>query len=244
MNRLLSWKAWVLAGALLTGPALAQTPAPKRDGAALSDADRAKRDASKVFSFIKFHAVRSAAPVPANAGAVAAASNAAVPVRPANQPADKPVDAAALAVAPPPVLAAASAPAPVVATHDPAALLAAAPTAAGSMAPAVAAVAAVAQPVPPPVQAQPAPEPEELVELALIEHVEPVVPQRLQGMVRNGSVMVQFTVQPDGSTAKVFARPGAQLRLSQVAIKAVEQWRFAPIPEPREVMVELAFKFD
>lgn len=238
----------MLAGALLTGPALAQTPAPKKDGAALSDADRAKRDASKVFSFIKFHAVRSAAPVPANAGAVAAASNAAVPLRPADQPADKPADkpteAPALAVAPPPALAAASAPAPVVATHDPAALLAAAPTAAGSLAPAVAAVAAVAQPVPPPVQAQPAPEPEELVELALIEHVEPVVPQRLQGMVRNGSVMVQFTVQPDGSTAKVFARPGAQLRLSQVAIKAVEQWRFAPIPEPREVMVELAFKFD
>ncbi|RVT86419.1 TonB family protein [Inhella crocodyli] len=252
MSRRSNWKAWVLAGAVVAGPVWAQAPAPKKDAAALSDADRAKRDASKVFSFIKFHAVRSAAPAPAPAATALAAAAPAAPRAP-DRVTDAPTPGANAAPNPAsgPIaapMAAASAPAPTgaatAALADPAALLAAAPTAAGGAAPAVASVAAVAAPVAPAVQAQPTPEPEELVELALIEHVEPVVPARLQGIVRSGSVMVQFTVQPDGKTAKVFARPGGQVRLAQVAVKAVEQWRFAPIPEPRDVMVELAFKLD
>lgn len=251
MSRRSIWEAWVLAGVVVAGPAWAQAPAPKKDAAALSDADRAKRDASKVFSFIKFHAVRSAAPAPAPAATALAAAAPATPRAPERGADPATATAAAPNPAPSPVaapMAAASAPAPVgtstAAMADPAALLAAAPTAAGGAAPAVASLAAVAPPVAPTVQAQPAPEPEELVELALIEHVEPIVPARLQGIVRSGSVMVQFTVQPDGKTAKVFARPGGQMRLAQVAVKAVEQWRFAPIPEPRDVMVELAFKLD
>lgn len=249
MSRRSSWTAWALAAAMVAGPALAQVPVPKKDAPELSDAERAKRDASKVFSFIKFHAVRSAtpAPVPVAPNAVAVAPS---PARTVEKPPEGGAVALAASASSPAV---AASPAPPVnasvsaakaALQDPAALLAEAPTAAGAAAPTVASLAAVAPPVSPPVQVQPSSEPDEPVELALLEHVEPVVPARLQGIVRNGSVMVQFTVQPDGKTAKVFAQPGAQTRLAQVAVRAVEQWRFAPITEPREVMVELAFKFD
>ena len=57
----------------------------------LSDAERAKRDANKVFSFIKFHAVKpAAAPAPAPAP------------KPAPKPAPRP-DTSAAAAAPAPV---------------------------------------------------------------------------------------------------------------------------------------------
>jgi protein TonB len=249
MRSVSSWAVLVLTSALLAGGVQAQSTAPKKDGPELSDADRAKRDASKVFSFIKFHAVRSPAAAPAGGGGAqaSAASFAGRPQdkaadKPNDKPADKPVDGqvAAQAVAPSPAAADSASPA-----LDPSALVATAPTAGGAAgAQGVAAVAAVAQPVPPPVVAKPAPEVEELVELALIHHVQPEVPARHLANVRNGSVVVQFTVQPDGKTDNVFARPGAQLRLAQAAIRAVEQWRFSPIGEPRDVMVEVAFNFD
>lgn len=241
MNTVNKWLALLLASAAMCAGAQAQGTAPKKDGAELSDAERARRDASKVFRFIKFHAVRSAPAAPANAGGAVAAV---APPRPVEKPADKAIEAA-----PAPsgqVAAAAPAPAAGQSDVDPAALVAAEPTAGGGAL--AAAAVAVTPPAAPVVDAtpaaKPAPEPEELVELALIHHVQPEVPARQLAHVRNGSVMVQFTVQPDGKTDQVVARPGAQLRLAQAAIKAVQQWRFSPIDEAREVMVEVAFNFD
>jgi TonB family protein len=244
--------AWLLglAIAFVSSAALAQAPAATKEGGALSDADRARRDASKVFSFIKFQAVRARAPSPAAAGGgapVAPVAVAANPVASQDRSAEQVLAKAA------PQVSAPLATTDSAAESDPAALLAASPTAAGPGGTDVAvaaAAAAVAKPIAPPLEAKtsptpaPPPEPEELVELALIHHEQPVVPPRQLANARSGSVMVQFTVQPDGKTHKVFARPGAQLVLARAAIRAVEQWRFEPISEAREVMVEVAFKLD
>jgi len=250
MNTVNKWLALVLASAAMCAGAQAQGTAPKKDGAELSDAERARRDASKVFRFIKFHAVRSAPAAQGNAGGTVAAV---APSRPLDKPAEKGSDPAApqgtqVASASPNPSPSPAAPAPAAGLNepDPAALVAAEPTASGgALAAAAVAVTAPAAPVVDATPAaKPAPEAEELVELALLHHVQPELPARQLAHVRNGSVMVQFTVQPDGKTDQVFARPGAQLRLAQAAIKAVQQWRFSPIGEAREVMVEVAFNFD
>jgi TonB family protein len=193
----------------------------------LTDADRAKRDADKVFRFIKLQAQRPAAPA-------------------------APAAAAAPRVASAPRAAAAPAPIATAAAKGPdvAELLATAPTATGQAAEPEAAVAPLpsAVPAPSPVaEAAPsaavatAPETEE-IELALIAHVQPELPNNRLGNLRDGSVWVQFSVEPDGRTSHVVARPGAQLRLAQSAVKAVQQWRFAPISAVQDVAVEIAFK--
>lgn len=191
----------------------------------LTDADRAKRDADKVFRFIKLQAQRQAAPA---APAAAAAPRVASAPRAAPAP-----------------IAAAVAKGPEVAE-----LVATAPTAAGQAAAPEASIAPLpaAVPAPSPVaEAAPsaavatAPETEE-IELALITHVQPELPNNRLGNLRDGSVWVQFSVEPDGRTTNVVARPGAQLRLAQSAVKAVQQWRFAPISAVQDVAVEIAFK--
>ncbi len=191
----------------------------------LTDADRAKRDADKVFRFIKLQAQRQAAPA---APAAAAAPRVASAPRAAPAP-----------------IAAAVAKGPEVAE-----LVATAPTAAGQAAAPEASIAQMpaAVPAPSPVaEAAPsaavatAPETEE-IELALITHVQPELPNNRLGNLRDGSVWVQFSVEPDGRTTNVVARPGAQLRLAQSAVKAVQQWRFAPISAVQDVAVEIAFK--
>lgn len=198
--------------------------------AALSDAERAKRDGDKVFRFIKLQAQRPAAAAPAPVVAASPRPAVAVATRPA----------AAVPASPP----------------DVGAMLAAAPSAAGSLpaAPlaqlvpaAAAAVTAAAAPAPvspvPEATAATATETEE-IELALLTHVQPELPNNRMGTLRSGSVWVQFTVEPDGRTNAVVARPGGQLRLAQSAVRAVQQWRFAPVTEARDVAVEIAFMLD
>jgi len=57
-------------------------------------------------------------------------------------------------------------------------------------------------------------------------------------------VRVRFTVMPDGSAGKVHAVSNSPRPLAQVAVKAVEQWRFEGVKEPQEVEVEVDFKLD
>ena len=97
--------------------------------------------------------------------------------------------------------------------------------------------AAIAEP------AEPEVKPEEQA-LQLITHVEPQIPAQYQGQVRSGRVTVLFVVGPQGQVVRAEAKPGAQRRLAQAAVRAVEQWRFAPLTSAREAEVEIAFKFD
>lgn len=241
--------------ALAAAGVLAQTP-PASDRDKLSDAERARRDAEKVFSFIKFHTVRPAAP--------AAAARPAPPARPAAAPQAAAAAAAAgtaaaapLAAAPAPSpapAALASVPAPAAA---PAALAPSTPTAAQGLGtpqpgisqppqaepapslPNTSAAAALPEPVP-------APEPDDEVPLKLLAYTPPEMNAQVMDALGSRPVVVpvRFTVQPNGrvSEARSLATGGVPRRVAQAAVRAVQQWRFEPIPAVREVDVEIAFK--
>lgn len=199
---------------------------------ALTDAERARRDADKVLSFIKFQTVRSkpaepadkprkpAAPVPPRATAAARASDAAPSAEPAAAE-----HAHALATPQPTATPAAAA-----ATVE--------QTAAG--------FAAMAAPAPPTAPAEPEPEPEEHDEapLQIQQFVAPVLPPSVQATLVGGSrkVTVRFTVEPNGTVSKAEAAADVPRRLARPATDAVLQWQFAPLAQARTVDVELAFR--
>lgn len=235
--------------------------------AGLSDQERAKRDAGKVFNFIKFHAVRAVKPAE----------------KPAEKPADKPVETRA-AVAAAPVARRASD--VQVATLDGAraaepvqtqgvgapANQAAAPTSAaaqsatlpspigpsesapqatstqGAGAAVLPAAALVATPNQPAATVTPPaaePEPEEDAGLQLIQYVEPELPRANNvSTLTGGTVTVRFEVGPDGKVVSAVPREGAPRRLAQAAARAVQQWRFAPLNAAREAEVDIVFKLD
>lgn len=224
--------ALVLALAMAGSMAWAQgTPSGE-----ISDAERAKRDANKVFSFIKFHAVKPAAPAAAPAPKAAAA--------PAPKPAPRPEAAVAAAPAPQASSAAVKsqpatpAPAAQVASVDPRTLP---PVSEPAPAPVV-----VPEPSPAPAPATPAVEEEDDAGIKLVKYVAPELNQRaMQAMTGNtAKVRVRFTVMPDGSAAKVMAVSNAPRALALVATRAVEQWRFEGVKEPQEVEVEVDFKLN
>lgn len=219
--------------------AAAQTAAP------LTDAERARRDAEKVFSFIKFQTVpkpgSEAAPKPARPAAAERARPAARPPETHAAPAPavaKPTEeppAKALAeltpVEPPPTLA-------------PVTL--AAPT---SLAPSVAAVAPVPTFNPAPAAPKAEPPDEEDDDdgaLQLRAFVAPVLTPALQSTLGAGSrnVKVRFTVEADGRVSQAEAAPQVPRRLAKPAVEAILQWQFAPLAQPRTVDVEIAFRRD
>lgn len=101
-------------------------------------------------------------------------------------------------------------------------------------------LAAAAQAVEPP----PPPAEDELP-LKLLSKVNPEIPRQLRGQsLHNGFAQVQFTVQPDGKVGQVQVIKASHARLGSAAVEAVRQWRFAPIPKPREAGVEIAFNSD
>lgn len=218
------------------GPGLAQDLGDLEAKAKLSAAERAKRDADKVYQWIRFHADKAPAKP-------RAAPEAAAPVRPAPAP-------AAVRPAPPeparPALAQSQAEPmlgpeqPLVAT-SPAAppepitqAVALAPQAATSPvtpSPAVAALAAA------PPASEPPDEP-----LRLIERVEPEYPAVLLRGRGSGSVLVQFQVQPDGSVQAPEVLKSSNQRLVASVLAAVARWRFAPINKTRVATVEVGFR--
>lgn len=231
----------------------------------LSDQDRAKRDASKVFNFIKFHAVRSAKPAdkPAEKPSEKVAEKpadkpletrvAAAPARPASE-----VQVAALAAqdsgraSPLPGAALQSAAAPQGARtvsmgqESAAPLSAAVEPAAGtaSAAPALAALVSNPQPAPA-VTPTPEPEPEEETGLQLVEYVEPELPRANNvTTLKGGTVTVRFEVGTDGKVVSAVPRDGAPRRLAQAAARAVQQWRFAPLSSAREAEVDIVFNLE
>ncbi|MDG0835913.1 TonB family protein, partial [Pelomonas saccharophila] len=115
-------------------------------------------------------------------------------------------------------------------------LLASAPPTPAPAAPLAAAAKAV-EPPPAPV--------EEEVPLQLLSKVAPIIPrQLLTQSFRTGFAQVQFTVQPDGKVGEVHVLKASHARLGSAAIDAVRQWRFAPIPKPRDAAVEISFNSD
>lgn len=233
-------------GLLLPLLAAAQATAP------MTDAERARRDAEKVFSFIKFQTVprpgaEAKPPKPAAAPATAAAERPKAPTRPAEahaapatphlavaRPAEEPPakTVAELApAAPPPALAPVTLAAP---AAQPV------PLAAVALAPAF-------NPAPA------APKPEEAEDddaddgaLQLRAFVAPVLPPSVQQTLGAGSrnVKVRFTVEADGRVSQAEAAPQVPRRLAKPAVDAILQWQFAPLAQARTVDVEIAFRRD
>jgi len=225
----------LLAALSLTIPLLSAAQAP-----AMTDAERARRDAEKVLSFIKFQTVR---------------------VKPAAEPGDKPRKPAA-PTPPRPVSAARqveAAPAEPAAA-EPARALAGAnalPTADATTLPMPAqpatnfnAPAGSAPAVAPPAAASPEAmvEPDsddhEEVALQLQRFVEPVLSSTAQASMvgRSRKVTVRFTVEANGTVSKAEAAADSPRRLARPATDAILQWQFAPLPHARTVDVEIAFK--
>jgi hypothetical protein len=72
--------------------------------------------------------------------------------------------------------------------------------------------------------------------------VEPEIPQRVLDQAGGPrEVAVEFTVRPDGSVGDVVLLPPASRLLLRFVADAVGQWRYAPLPEPRRMRVQLVF---
>jgi TonB family protein len=227
--------AWALVGLLgMSSPVWAQS------SPTLTDAERAKRDANKVFSFIKFHAVKPAAARPAPTPSVATAPATAPAPRPATARSE-PSSAPAIAAAPTP--AASSAPASPVAAAD-STLAVTDPRSLPPESPPEPVASAASGPAP---ESPPASEEEDDDPgIKLVKYVAPELNARAMAAMPGNSakVRVRFTVMPDGSSAKVTAVSNAPRALAQVATRAVEQWRFEGVKEPQVVEVEVDFRVD
>jgi TonB family protein len=114
-----------------------------------------------------------------------------------------------------------------------------APAATGPAAAGIAAAAAAAPSAPN--AAQPAAA-EVLAPLKLVRYIEPEIPARIRSRLRPSSeVTVAFKVQPDGSVSQAAIRATNARALDPVVLEAVRQWRYEPVPEEREHVVQLVF---
>jgi protein TonB len=84
-----------------------------------------------------------------------------------------------------------------------------------------------------------------LPQLQPIVRVDPQYPRRALARKIEGTVIVGFTINPDGSTAELEvldARPAGVFDRS--ALEAVARWRFAPQPEPRKDSTKFEFELE
>jgi TonB family protein len=117
------------------------------------------------------------------------------------------------------------------------------------------AVAATQQPA----AAEPAPEasrvetaglavpsaPRELTPLILVNRVEPAVSTDLiDSRLNTARVVLAFTVNTSGEVSNLSVVSTTDTRLNRSVLRAVQAWRYAQIPEPREHMVSFAFTSD
>jgi protein TonB len=207
--------------------------------------ERALRDAERVLSIIKFHAVRPRPADKPRRPATTATTRAPVAASAASA-ASAATGAATVAAAAP-----ASAPLPAAATESPpAAVLAATLTDAQADTPAAApaglapATAVAATPGPALGDEDAETEDPEEVALQLRHFVAPVLAPSVQAMLGTGvrRVAVRFTVAADGTVTKAQAAADVPPRLARPATEAVLQWQFEPLPQPRTVDVELALR--
>jgi len=234
----------LLAALSLTIPLLSAAQAP-----AMTDAERARRDADKVLSFIKFQTVKTKP-------AAEQADKPRKPVTPSPQRpaiAARPAQAAVTAATAAPVVTAAEPPAaePVrasaetgsVATVEQAAARISEQEAPSRVSPATNAPAEA----PAAVAANAADKDDEDEEPLQMQYfVEPMLPRGAQApfVSRTRTVTVRFTVETNGKVSKAEANADSPRRLARSATDAVLQWQFAPLSQPRTVDVEIAFKPD
>lgn len=209
-----------LLSALAMGGAAAQAPSSPAD---MSAADRAKRDAEKVFQWIRIHSDKP--------------RKAAAPAAPADKPAAAAVPRAATRAARAPEGTAEATRAQSAAPARPAEPAPApAPALASTTSPAVAVDASAPQVMAPPV--------EEDLALTAVVKTEPEFPSALMRQLRKGVVQVGFTVKPDGSVTQVHAVASTHPRLVSAALSTVAQWRFQPLRHAQQAVVDLGFNLD
>lgn len=136
--------------------------------------------------------------------------------------------------------------------------------------PAVAAVAAAAQPVTPlerasapaevaaveaaavlpataasqPLAVEAAPAAAGKVTLQVIHREEPNFPADVMRDLGTGSVRLRLTVEPNGSVGAVEVLSSPNRRLNRAAMEALKLWRFEPVPTAQTAQVELGFSLD
>lgn len=200
-------------------PAEAQTAA-KTDSAQ----ERSQRQSDNVYKWIKYFAdqqtAKKADPAPARPKVEAPA---------------------------PPVVKRAETRAPLTAGSTPMANSTDTPTAAPEPAPSVSEAAPQQQQAPAPVAPQTVaaaavPEPPVIPPLRPVHVVEPSIPREMRDETINSRVLLNFTVQQDGTVAAAKVIAGNNRRLNRSAMDAIAQWRFEPIPSERLTQIEFEFR--
>lgn len=78
--------------------------------------------------------------------------------------------------------------------------------------------------------------------LTLLKRIEPVLsPDLLDSRLNTAKVVVAFTVTTSGEVSNLSIASTTDPRLNRAILRALQAWRYAPIPEPREHMVSFAF---
>ena len=78
--------------------------------------------------------------------------------------------------------------------------------------------------------------------LTLLKRIEPVLsPYLLDSRLNTAKVVVAFTVTTSGEVSNLSIASTTDPRLNRAVLRALQAWRYAPIPEPREHMVSFAF---
>jgi TonB family protein len=223
--------AVVLAAALTAAHAQPAPAAP-----APTPAERAQRDADKVFQMILQHADK-----PRRSPAAAEPRTPAPVVSPRTvAPAAAPARAAEPRVTATTPAAVSSEPAPEPAPSEAAPSAgpgAAAPEATAAPTTAVATVAVPAAALAPVAIATP-----RSLKLELVASVEPEFPARLVRQLGKGWVVVNFDVRPDGTVSRTDVTASSHRGLNEAAQAAVAAWRFKPISETMPGVVELKFE--
>jgi len=219
----------VAALAAASGAAFSQAtpPAPAASAGNSAAAERATREADKVFQWIRIHSDKPRKSATAN-----------------NTAAEKPVAAAAPSAHPAKATAKA-APKDDGITETVQALPVAATSKPAEPPPASTTVAAktdATAPKLPPVTSPPAVE--EDLALTPVVKTDPDFPATLMRQLRKGLVQVSFTVQPDGSVSQAQAVSSTHPRLAPAAIATVQQWRFQPLHHAQQAVVDLGFNLD
>lgn len=198
--------------------------------------ERAKRDAEKVFQWIRMHSDKPRRASPAQAGNERAAAVAPLAARRPEPQSAKPSEV--VDSSPPP-------PSPAERSTLTAHTAASQASPAASPAQPVSAALAAASDVTAPIAALPeAPIPEEDAPLVALLQSEPEFPANLMRQLRKGTVQVAFTVQPDGSVTQARSLVATNPRLVRMAVAAVSQWRFQPLRHAQSAVVEVGFNLE
>ena len=242
--------ALLLACALATAPAWAQTAVPSASAA--SAAERAQKETDRTMYWIRVLASKPA-PVKPAAAPAPVATTAAAP-RPAPVAAAAPAKAATeprekVKAAPPPttVAAAPEAAPPVVGRASPAGQASPAREVSEPVATSVngidnGAAASPAAALLPEVAPPPAEEPDE--GLVQIKSVQPEFPTAIVRRVHKGNVEVHFEVEPGGKVVEATVVQSSHSRLNDAALDAVKQWQFKPGTRYHTAAVNLKFDID